>query len=163
MRPYRLLHQSSGPCPMKICPLLFSLQVVFLRSQYMLKSLSDPSELESLPTCLPSTQISAGTAPLRLRRWRSLTRAPRRSIPTSALVVMPNAGHLINLEEPDAFNRHLADSFQSGRGRHLAKSAICGRWWRRSSADGERTATAGCRLSAFYVLRHCRVVYGCGP
>ncbi len=33
----------------------------------------------------------------------------KRTIPTSALVVMPNSGHLINLEEPDAFNRHLAD------------------------------------------------------
>jgi pimeloyl-ACP methyl ester carboxylesterase len=33
----------------------------------------------------------------------------KRSIPTAALVVMPNAGHAINLEEPDAFNRHLAD------------------------------------------------------
>jgi hypothetical protein len=25
------------------------------------------------------------------------------------LVVMPNAGHTINLEDPDAFNRHIAD------------------------------------------------------
>jgi pimeloyl-ACP methyl ester carboxylesterase len=33
----------------------------------------------------------------------------KRNIPTSGLVVMPNCGHLINLEEPDAFNRHLAD------------------------------------------------------
>lgn len=33
----------------------------------------------------------------------------KRTIPTSALIVMPNAGHLINLEEPEAFNRHLAD------------------------------------------------------
>jgi pimeloyl-ACP methyl ester carboxylesterase len=33
----------------------------------------------------------------------------KRTIPTSGLVVMPNSGHLINLEEPDAFNRHLAD------------------------------------------------------
>ena len=37
----------------------------------------------------------------------------KRSIPTSALVVMPNSGHLINLEEPDAFNRHLADFFHA--------------------------------------------------
>ena len=33
----------------------------------------------------------------------------KRTIPTSALVVMPNAGHAINLEEPAAFNRHVAD------------------------------------------------------
>jgi pimeloyl-ACP methyl ester carboxylesterase len=33
----------------------------------------------------------------------------KRTISTAALVVMPNAGHAINLEEPDAFNRHLAD------------------------------------------------------
>lgn len=37
----------------------------------------------------------------------------KRTIPTSALVVMPNAGHTINLEEPDAFNRHLADFFHA--------------------------------------------------
>jgi pimeloyl-ACP methyl ester carboxylesterase len=37
----------------------------------------------------------------------------KRTIPTSALVVMPNAGHLINLEEPDAFNRQLADFFHA--------------------------------------------------
>jgi pimeloyl-ACP methyl ester carboxylesterase len=33
----------------------------------------------------------------------------KRTIPTSALVVMPNAGHAINLEDPDAFNRHVAE------------------------------------------------------
>jgi pimeloyl-ACP methyl ester carboxylesterase len=37
----------------------------------------------------------------------------KRTIATAALVVMPNAGHLINLEEPDAFNRHLADFFHA--------------------------------------------------
>jgi pimeloyl-ACP methyl ester carboxylesterase len=37
----------------------------------------------------------------------------KRTIPTSALVVLPNAGHLINLEEPDAFNRQLADFFHA--------------------------------------------------
>jgi pimeloyl-ACP methyl ester carboxylesterase len=37
----------------------------------------------------------------------------KRSIPTAALVVMPNAGHTINLEEPAAFNAHLADFFQA--------------------------------------------------
>jgi pimeloyl-ACP methyl ester carboxylesterase len=33
----------------------------------------------------------------------------KRLIASAALVVMPNSGHAINLEEPDAFNRHLAD------------------------------------------------------
>jgi pimeloyl-ACP methyl ester carboxylesterase len=37
----------------------------------------------------------------------------KRTISTSALVVMPNAGHAINLEEPDAFNRHLTDFFHA--------------------------------------------------
>jgi pimeloyl-ACP methyl ester carboxylesterase len=37
----------------------------------------------------------------------------KRTIATSALVVLPNAGHLINLEEPDAFNRQLADFFHA--------------------------------------------------
>lgn len=31
----------------------------------------------------------------------------KRSIPTAGLVVMPNAGHTINLEDPAAFNRHV--------------------------------------------------------
>jgi len=35
----------------------------------------------------------------------------KRNIPTSALIVMPNSGHAINLEEPSAFNRHLAEFF----------------------------------------------------
>jgi len=29
----------------------------------------------------------------------------KREIPTSALAVMPNCGHTINLEDPDQFNR----------------------------------------------------------
>jgi len=33
----------------------------------------------------------------------------KRTIPTAALVVMPNAGHTINLEDPAAFNEHIAD------------------------------------------------------
>jgi pimeloyl-ACP methyl ester carboxylesterase len=33
----------------------------------------------------------------------------KRTIPTAALVVMPNAGHTINLEEPTAFNQHISD------------------------------------------------------
>ncbi len=37
----------------------------------------------------------------------------KRTIPTAALVVMPNAGHGINLEEPAAFNRYLADFFHT--------------------------------------------------
>jgi len=37
----------------------------------------------------------------------------KRTVPTAALVVMPNAGHAINIEEPAAFNQHLADFFHS--------------------------------------------------
>jgi pimeloyl-ACP methyl ester carboxylesterase len=37
----------------------------------------------------------------------------KRKIATSGLVVMPNAGHAINLEEPAAFNQHLADFFHA--------------------------------------------------
>jgi pimeloyl-ACP methyl ester carboxylesterase len=33
----------------------------------------------------------------------------KRAIPTAALVVMPNAGHTINLEDPATFNSHIAD------------------------------------------------------
>jgi pimeloyl-ACP methyl ester carboxylesterase len=37
----------------------------------------------------------------------------KRTITTAALVVMPNSGHTINLEEPAAFNQHLADFFHT--------------------------------------------------
>jgi pimeloyl-ACP methyl ester carboxylesterase len=37
----------------------------------------------------------------------------KRTIPTAALVVMPNSGHAINIEEPAAFNQHLADFFHT--------------------------------------------------
>jgi pimeloyl-ACP methyl ester carboxylesterase len=37
----------------------------------------------------------------------------KRTIPTAALVVMPNTGHTLNLEEPAAFNAHLDWFFQS--------------------------------------------------
>lgn len=37
----------------------------------------------------------------------------KRTITTAALVVMPNAGHTINLEEPAAFNQHLAEFFHA--------------------------------------------------
>jgi pimeloyl-ACP methyl ester carboxylesterase len=37
----------------------------------------------------------------------------KKNIPTAGLVVMPNAGHTINLEEPAMFNAHLSDLFQA--------------------------------------------------
>ena len=46
----------------------------------------------------------------------------KRLIPTAALVVFPNTGHALNIEEPDLFNRTLADFF------HQVES---GRWPRR--------------------------------
>jgi len=46
----------------------------------------------------------------------------KRAIPTAALSVFPNTGHALNIEEPDLFNRTLADFF------HQVES---GRWPRR--------------------------------
>ena len=46
----------------------------------------------------------------------------KRMIPTAALVVLPNTGHALNLEEPDLFNQACADFF------HQVES---GRWPRR--------------------------------
>jgi pimeloyl-ACP methyl ester carboxylesterase len=46
----------------------------------------------------------------------------KRLIPAAALVVFPNTGHALNIEEPDLFNRSLADFF------HQVES---GRWPRR--------------------------------
>ena len=46
----------------------------------------------------------------------------KREIPTAALAVMPNCGHTINLEAPDAFNRIVGD---------FLFQVECGRWPRR--------------------------------
>jgi pimeloyl-ACP methyl ester carboxylesterase len=46
----------------------------------------------------------------------------KRLIPSAALIVFPNTGHALNIEEPDLFNRALADFF------HQVES---GRWPRR--------------------------------
>jgi pimeloyl-ACP methyl ester carboxylesterase len=53
----------------------------------------------------------------------------KRTIPTAALIVLPNTGHAVNLEEPELFNRTCADFF------HQVES---GRWPRRDprSATG---------------------------
>ena len=58
----------------------------------------------------------------------------KRTIASAALIVMPNAGHTINLEEPDAFNAHLDDFFQTvdagawpKRDPRAMKDAILGR------------------------------------
>jgi pimeloyl-ACP methyl ester carboxylesterase len=37
----------------------------------------------------------------------------KRTIASAGLIVMPNAGHTINLEDPAAFNQHLADFFHA--------------------------------------------------
>ena len=35
----------------------------------------------------------------------------KRAIATAGLVVLPNSGHTVNLEEPDAFNKAVGDFF----------------------------------------------------
>jgi len=50
----------------------------------------------------------------------------KRKIPASGLVVMPKAGHTINLEDPDAFNRILLD---------FLSAVDAGRWPRRNPAS----------------------------
>lgn len=46
----------------------------------------------------------------------------KRTIPTAALVVLPRAGHTINIEEPDAFNRAVFE---------FTSAVEMGRWTRR--------------------------------
>ena len=50
----------------------------------------------------------------------------KRKIPTAGLVVMPKAGHTINLEEPDLFNRVVLD---------FLTAVDQGRWTRRNPAS----------------------------
>ncbi|MBM3217794.1 MAG: alpha/beta fold hydrolase [Candidatus Rokubacteria bacterium] len=47
----------------------------------------------------------------------------KRTIPTAGLVILPKAGHTINLEDPDAFNRAVLD---------FVAAVDAGRWARRN-------------------------------
>jgi pimeloyl-ACP methyl ester carboxylesterase len=47
----------------------------------------------------------------------------KRTIPTSALMVMPRCGHTMNIEDPDAFNRGVLD---------FITWVDAGRWWARN-------------------------------
>ena len=55
----------------------------------------------------------------------------KRTIPTAGLLVIPNSGHTINLEEPEIFNRAVLD---------FLAAAEAGRWPRRDPAS--RTGSA---------------------
>ena len=53
----------------------------------------------------------------------------KRTIPAAALVVFPNTGHALNIEEPDLFNRTLADFFhqvESGHWPHRDPRSVTG-------------------------------------
>src|SRR5205807_187825 len=61
----------------------------------------------------------------------------KQTIPTAALLVMPNAGHGINTEDPGAFNAHLADFFHTvDLGKWPARVA------RRGMSGGKRLGNA---------------------
>ena len=51
----------------------------------------------------------------------------KRCIPRSGLMVMPQAGHALNLEEPDLFNRAVLD---------FVTSVEAGKWPARQSSSG---------------------------
>jgi pimeloyl-ACP methyl ester carboxylesterase len=55
----------------------------------------------------------------------------KRTIPTAGLVVLPNSGHAINLEEPDLFNRAVLD---------FLTAVDAGRWPRRDPASRSGSA-----------------------
>jgi len=55
----------------------------------------------------------------------------KRKIATAGLVVLPKAGHTINLEEPEAFNRALLD---------FLTAVDAGRWTRRNPASLSKSA-----------------------
>ncbi|MFY9692785.1 MAG: alpha/beta hydrolase [Xanthobacteraceae bacterium] len=87
--------------------------------------------IEQMKTMTAPTLIMTGD-----EDWPCLEPAllMKRTIPTAALVVMPNAGHTINLEDPAVFNQHIADFFHSvdvgawrNRDPRATGSAILGR------------------------------------
>jgi pimeloyl-ACP methyl ester carboxylesterase len=55
----------------------------------------------------------------------------KRTIPTAGLVVIPKSGHTINLEEPDAFNRHVLN---------FTTMVDAERWTGRNPASQSRSA-----------------------
>ena len=66
--------------------------------------------VEQMKTIMAPTLVMTGD-----EDWPCLEPAllMKRTISTAALVVMPSAGHTINLEDPDAFNLHIADFLHS--------------------------------------------------
>ena len=58
----------------------------------------------------------------------------KRTIPSSALLTVPNTGHTVNLEEPDTFNAALAGFFAQ---------VDAGRWPMRDPPRGERIESPG--------------------
>jgi pimeloyl-ACP methyl ester carboxylesterase len=55
----------------------------------------------------------------------------KRKIPTAGLVILPKAGHTINLEDPEAFNRALLD---------FLTAVDAGRWNKRNPASLAKSA-----------------------
>lgn len=55
----------------------------------------------------------------------------KRTIPTAGLVVMPKAGHTVNLEDPEAFNRAVLD---------FLTAVDAGRWTRRNPESLAKSA-----------------------
>ena len=56
----------------------------------------------------------------------------KRNIPSAGLVVLPKAGHTINIEEPEAFNRAVLD---------FLTAVDAGRWGLRNPASVSASAT----------------------
>jgi hypothetical protein len=55
----------------------------------------------------------------------------KRMISTAGLLIIPKAGHTINLEEPDLFNRHVLD---------FVSVVDAGRWTPRNVASVSQSA-----------------------
>src|SRR5690606_32067807 len=53
----------------------------------------------------------------------------KRTMPACGLLVLPKTGHTINLEEPEKFNRAVAD---------FIAMAQCGQWWARDASAAEQ-------------------------
>ena len=68
----------------------------------------------------------------------------KRMIPTAALVVMPNAGHAINLEDPDAFNRRLG---------HFLHAVEIGAWPKRDPRSLANAILGGAVTAGAFACR----------
>ena len=80
----------------------------------------------------------------------------KRTIKSAALVVMPNTGHTLNLEEPAAFNARLDRFFQTvdaGAGRSAIRAPCRATFWAGDQATSAGTGLTAVSTTVYFALQ----------